>query len=404
LPRYDDGDVFVISGAEDLVPVEVGFPLGTGSTTRDPYTVRQYRPRVEGLFACIERWTRMVSLGGVARRDEHWRVVTKDNIISLYGRTDNARIADPNNPEHVFQWLLQETFDSKGNHVLYEYAQDDAAQLPTEIYEEHRTASQRYVRRIFYGNLPGAIPLAHPDSSAIGVSRQASDPADPSRTMSRRYSLEVVFDYGDWQLPFDLSLEQIAHQGYRPAPVGAEIFGDGGGTTIPLPPRKDAFSSYRAGFEVRTRRLCRRVLMYHHFEEMANPVPVRATCFDHQPAPHSLLSLLRSVTIAGFRPETAGSRSQLVQRTPPALKLQYSEFRPHEQRFATLRARDDQMPPVSLQHPEFALVDLFGNGMPMSFMLVSTVTATGGIWERANWTFHASCLRSRPAFLWQIPA
>ncbi|MEJ7711923.1 MAG: SpvB/TcaC N-terminal domain-containing protein [Pyrinomonadaceae bacterium] len=29
--------------------------------------------------------------------------------------------------------------------------------------------------------------------------------------------------------------------------------------------RPDAFSTYRAGFEIRTSRLCRRVLMFHHF-------------------------------------------------------------------------------------------------------------------------------------------
>ena len=31
------------------------------------------------------------------------------------------------------------------------------------------------------------------------------------------------------------------------------------------PARNDPFSSYRAGFEVRTYRLCQRVLMFHHF-------------------------------------------------------------------------------------------------------------------------------------------
>ena len=360
LPRYDDEDVFVISGAEDLVPVDAGSPLSASPTLRGAYTVKTYRPRVEGLFACVERWTRPISTRGVSRKEEHWRVVTKDNITSLYGRTANARIVDPKNAEHVFQWLLQETFDSKGNHVLYDYAQDDPTQAPSEIYEENRTASQRYIRRVFYGNLPVAMPLNHPDGSAIGVLRQTSDPADLSRTISRRYSLEVVFDYGDWQLPFDLSLEQISHVGYRAAPVGAEIFGDGTGTTIPAPLRKDAFSNYRAGFEVRTHRLCRRVLMYHHFERMVKPVPVRATCFEHQPASHSLLSLLRSATIAGFRLEA----SVLVQRALPALKLDYSEFRPQGQRFETLAARDGQMPPASLQHPEFTLVDLFGDGMP----------------------------------------
>jgi hypothetical protein len=42
IPRYDEAkDVFILSGAEDLVPVEV-----MGATTR-------YRPRTEGLFAKI---------------------------------------------------------------------------------------------------------------------------------------------------------------------------------------------------------------------------------------------------------------------------------------------------------------------------------------------------------------
>jgi hypothetical protein len=139
----------------------------------------------------------VISTAGVAKKDEHWRVVTKENVTSLYGRTDDARISDVDNAEHVFQWLLQETFDSKGNHVSYEYAQDDASQGPGEIYEVNRAAAQRYIRRIFYGNLHNGLSLTHSDGSTIGVLRQASDPADPSRTVSRRYSLEVVFDYGD---------------------------------------------------------------------------------------------------------------------------------------------------------------------------------------------------------------
>src|SRR6266700_2716273 len=57
LPRYRDAiesDVFVVSGAEDLVPV-----LGPGDVPADAdievdgkvYTVRRYRPRIEGLRA-----------------------------------------------------------------------------------------------------------------------------------------------------------------------------------------------------------------------------------------------------------------------------------------------------------------------------------------------------------------
>ncbi|MBK7410060.1 MAG: hypothetical protein IPJ40_19615 [Saprospirales bacterium] len=41
--------------------------------------------------------------------------------------------------------------------------------------------------------------------------------------------------------------------------------------------RHDAFSSYRAGFDIRTARLCHRVLMFHHFADPANtPCLVRS--------------------------------------------------------------------------------------------------------------------------------
>ena len=47
-----------------------------------------YRPRIEGLFARIERWT---SEDG----DVHWRSISKDNILTVYGRDDESRIFDP---------------------------------------------------------------------------------------------------------------------------------------------------------------------------------------------------------------------------------------------------------------------------------------------------------------------
>ena len=53
---------------------------------------------------------------------------------------------------------------------------------------------------------------------------------------------ELVFDYGD-------------HDTDAPTPTAAgHVVGRG-----------DAFSTYRPGFEIRTYRLCRRVLMFHHF-------------------------------------------------------------------------------------------------------------------------------------------
>src|SRR5262245_26610453 len=98
IPRYIDtneSDVFVISGAEDLVP------LRTPDAQRDGYRIRRYRPRVEGLFARIERWTHETT------GDIHFRVITRDNVLNVYGRSAQARIEDPAAPCRVFSWLLE---------------------------------------------------------------------------------------------------------------------------------------------------------------------------------------------------------------------------------------------------------------------------------------------------------
>jgi len=54
---------------------------------------------------------------------------------------------------------------------------------------------------------------------------------------------------------------------------------------MPWAIRPDPFSSYRATFEVRTYRLCRRVLMFHRFAELgATPCLVRSTDFTYADA------------------------------------------------------------------------------------------------------------------------
>src|SRR2546425_2041 len=84
LPKYqdaDESDVFILSGAEDLVPFLQ--PDGTrfkDETNAPGFTIHRYRPRIEGLFARIERWTRK------SDGDVHWRSISKDNITALYGK------------------------------------------------------------------------------------------------------------------------------------------------------------------------------------------------------------------------------------------------------------------------------------------------------------------------------
>jgi Salmonella virulence plasmid 65kDa B protein len=68
------------------------------------------RPRIEGLFARIERWTRL------SDGDAHWRSISKDNVLTIYGKDAASRIADSSDPHRVFTWLICETrFASSAN-------------------------------------------------------------------------------------------------------------------------------------------------------------------------------------------------------------------------------------------------------------------------------------------------
>ncbi len=140
LPTYTSQDVFILSGAEDLVECRRADGQ-VDQLERNGYAVTRYRPRTEGMFARVERWER--------QGDVHWRATTRDNITSIYGRTRLARIFDPDAPARIFEWLLEETFDAKGNHILYEYAAEPSDLRLTVPFEENRRyGSQRYIRRI----------------------------------------------------------------------------------------------------------------------------------------------------------------------------------------------------------------------------------------------------------------
>ena len=278
LPRYLDdaeSDVFLLSGAEDLVPVR------GGERTRGEFRVARYRPRVEQAFARIERWTHRDT------GDIHWRTTTGANVTSIYGRSRDARIADPEDPRRVFSWRIEETRDDRGNLVRYTYKAEDAAGVDPGAASEaarfcdgafHATA-QRYLKRIEYGN------------------RKPGDPSD--------WLFEVVFDYGE-------------HDEAAPTPREAR----------PWPARRDAFSTYRAGFEVRTYRLCRRVLMFHRFDELGpEPYLVRSTDLAYEHRDH--LSALIQITQAGYlRDEHTGAYERA---TLPPLELAYTARKVHDE-------------------------------------------------------------------------
>jgi hypothetical protein len=158
LPLYqdaDESDVFILSGAEDLVPVLVN---QNGEWQREQFdsdvgtfVIQRYRPRIEGLFARIERWTNKQT------GDVHWQSISKDNITTVYGKTANSRIADPADPVRVFNWLICESYDDRGNAIIYEYKAEDSVSVDTsQVHEKNRSdlsrSANRYLKCIRYGN------------------------------------------------------------------------------------------------------------------------------------------------------------------------------------------------------------------------------------------------------------
>jgi RHS repeat-associated protein len=294
LPRYDDpdgSDTFLLSQAEDLV---AALRLDTTSlwvadtTTIGQFAVRRYRPRVEGLFARIERLEHMVT------GDVFWRATTKDNITSIYGQSPDRRITDPADPTRVFSWLLEATYDDKGNAVLYEYKSEDLAGIDQSAASEaHRRngaarIANRYLKQIHYGNTRAYVPdpnLAITPAQALQV--------DPG------WLFHVIFDYGE-------------HDPSNPAMTEVQ----------PWLVRRDPFSNYRAGFELRTYRLCQRVLMFHTIQELdAQPYLIHSTNFTYTPSP--VLTQLVSVTSTGYLKDTQTGAYQRA--SLPSLDFTYTE-------------------------------------------------------------------------------
>lgn len=222
LPRYwdaEESDVFLLSGAEDLVPVaEAG--LATREVAGNTYQIQRYRPRVEGLFAQIERWTNVAD-----SQEVFWRSLSRDNITTWYGKDADSRIADPANPSRIFSWLMCESHDDRGNVMVYRYRAENSNQVDlTQVHERNRTdesrSANRYLKSIRYGNRAPYLPVLSADAS------WPVPPGTGAAAASEDWFFEVVFDYGE-------------HDQDNPQP------NDAGDWTL----RADPFSSYRAGLK-----------------------------------------------------------------------------------------------------------------------------------------------------------
>lgn len=402
LPRYDDAadsDVFILSGAEDLVPVlvkqgtqwkpETVPPRKIGTKT---YDIRRYRPRIEGLFARIERWTNQKDDSDVC-----WRSISKDNITTWYGKTQESCIFDPNDPSHIFSWLICESYDDKGNAIRYHYVPEDDQRIDLALASERNRSSatrkaNRYLKRIQYAN---------------------KTPRTIDEDLSKRsdWLLETVFDYDEAHYE-DVPLDPATPAADQHEFVLASIAP--GRTWLVRP---DSFSVYRAGFEVRTYRRCRRVLMFHRFKELGKePYLVKATEFEYADLDYTNPSMLeselshkgstrtasfiRSVRQSGYEADSTPvvtQKNKYLKKSLPEVEFDYSQALIDET-VHEVDSKSLENLPYGVDGSNYQWVDLDGEGVAG----VLTEQGTGWFYKRnlspANRVVQNNQERTEPQF------
>lgn len=335
LPQYLDAvnsDTFLFSEAEDLVPAfkkkaDGNFELDKNSdyiidekdSTDGLFTIRFYKPRIEGLFARIERW---IAKNG---REIKWKVTTKDNTSTLFGWTTGARICNPEDETKIFEWLPEFVFDDKGNCAHYIYKHEDSKGFDNSLlHNKNRfkngkiTYTNLYLEKVLYGN---KTPY-----------KNFGDAYLPTND----YLFSTVFDYGSL-VPTD-KVDTLNNWDFRP----------------------DAFSDYKAGFEIRTTRLCKRVLLFHHFNAQDEyDGLVRSINFEYDTNAEEDFTFLKKIHSHGYIKRTDGTYSE---KQLPPMEFTYQSHDWNNE-VKTIDSEDLVHMPSGLDEQQYQFTDLYNEGL-----------------------------------------
>lgn len=314
-------DQFVGPNGELLISIEEKIKKDIINHDEIPtsYNITRYCSRSEGNFLRFEHYQLNNEDAG------HWLIYSPDGQIHCLGKTEKGRISDPENNKKVAIWLLEESLSPTGEHIGYHYLAEDGEGLPEPLPEwelGRKRNAQRYLSKITYGNLEQHESLY---LASLSVLPQEG------------WLFSLVLDYGergnnlDEIPPFDIP--------------------ENGQWLV----RSDIFSRYEYGFELRTYRLCRQVLMYHHFPEQLGEdnVLVKRLWLEYEDNP--VLSTLRSVTVTGY-----GEHSS--QSLPP-IEFSYTPFSPNNNTgWQSFDLPDTDFEGV-YKGQKFQLVDLYKDGV-----------------------------------------
>lgn len=318
IPQYHSNAVYELEDVGQLLIKEMTDNPRKETFNSRSYTVTIYIPRILNNYTLIEQWKEDAT--GIS----FWKTISADNVIRFYGQTEQSCISNPDNPQQIFQWLIDESQDGKGNKNIFGYKSENSDNVPATIYEQNRTVTaNRYIHKIQYGNYLDA-------------------------SQKEQFAFELIFDYGEYDLADPA-------KAYTPTKNWAC--------------RPDPYSAYNSGFEIRTFRLCLNVLLFHHFPSLqATPLLVKCTKLEylHHQAYGNIelqcMSMLNKVTLTGYRQDDNGTFSTTSQ---PTTELRYSAFNPPiAPEFKVLTMGEGFTIPGDLSNVEYLPVDLYGDGLP----------------------------------------
>ena len=209
----------------------------------------------------------------------------------------------------------------------FSYKGEDGTEFSGEGIRHHAVAAsaclnQKYLKTIKYGN-----KQPNRDLNTWQVLRSDSD-----------WCSQLVLDYGEHDSTY---------------PTTEEV--------RPWLSRQDSFSSFRSGFEVRTKRLCRRFLLFHHFLKQLGRSDTLASSTTLEYQEHSRGSLLSSFTTAGHLINQGG---QIRTESLPAYRFNHSPPASSTS-LSNARVQSASLSRLPLVHSgNVQWIDLLGEGSP----------------------------------------
>lgn len=326
-PAYNATDEFIGTEGEVLVPVltSEGTPQVRSASSllkvnlNASFMVYSWRTRIETSFSKLEYW-----MPENPQQQDFWVQYGSDGQVFLFSKNPHARIDNPDNPTQTAIWLVESSVSANGEQIFYQYRAEDETSCDEQEKTAHNNAvAQRYLTAAWYGNRKAA--------RALPALIQQPDITD--------WLFALLPDYGECGM--DITKEPA----WITPGTGDWLY------------RQDSFSCWEYGFEVRTRRLCRQILMYHAVSVLSGqgvisdtPTLVTRLWLEYQESP--AVAMLKAVRQVAY--EADGTSCAL-----PPLEFSWQQFAPPEDVQWHLR---EDMGRLNLLQP-YQMIDLNGEGM-----------------------------------------